>query len=233
LPPRHKVNTPPDIDDMIHGLEELLDTPDSSGHKVGDSQYGVYAFYDYDGEPIYVGQTAERLRVRIRRHLTNQRTDAVAMAVLDPMEVAEVEMWPLRDIKADPDSSEASEVLDRAEHAVLQRSIRQSSFGSVLNEGDISPAELISLDESIKGRIVSREVYDRNVHPDIRIARRAATIASLAKVVSERNVSVGLRRTLVTQARRLEALARDRLNEAGVSYDDWLRELQSEAPDNA
>ena len=218
---------------MIHGLEKLLDTLDSSGEKVGDSQFGVYAFYDYDGEPIYVGQTREQLRVRIRRHLTNQRTDAVAMAVLDPMEVAEVEMWPLRDIEAATEANEAKDMLDRAEHAVLQRSIRQSSFGSVLNEGDITPAESFSLGESVRGRVISREVFDRNVHPDIRIARRAATIASLAKVVSERNVSVGLRRTLVTQARRLEALARDRLNEAGVSYDDWLRELQGEAPDNA
>lgn len=55
---------------------------------------GVYAFYDCDGEPIYVGQTKERLRNRIRRHLTNQSTDAVAMSVLDPFEVAEIEMWP-------------------------------------------------------------------------------------------------------------------------------------------
>ena len=55
---------------------------------------GVYAFYDCDGEPTYVGQTKERLRNRIRRHLTNQSTDAVAMSVLDPFEVAEIEMWP-------------------------------------------------------------------------------------------------------------------------------------------
>lgn len=51
---------------------------------VGNYKYGVYAFFDYDGEPIYVGQTNERLRTRVRRHITNQRTDAVAMKVLDP-----------------------------------------------------------------------------------------------------------------------------------------------------
>ena len=56
---------------------------------------GVYAFFDYDGEPIYVGQTNEMLRTRIRRHLTNQRTDDVAMSVLDPFEVLEIEVWPL------------------------------------------------------------------------------------------------------------------------------------------
>ena len=62
---------------------------------IGNFRWGVYAFFDYDGEPIYVGQTNERVRTRIRRHLTNQRTDAVAMSVLDPFEVFEIEVWPL------------------------------------------------------------------------------------------------------------------------------------------
>ena len=218
---------------MLSGLDNLLNTPDSSGLKVGDSKYGVYAFYDYDGEPIYVGQTSERLRVRIRRHLSNQRTDAVAMSVLDPMEVAEAELWPLRDLEEKASKDEVKELLNQSEHAVLQQAIRQSSFGAVLNEGEIPHTEPIPLGESVRRRIVSSEAFERNVHADIRIARRAATIASLAKVVSERNVSVGLRRTLVTQARRLDALARNRLAEAGVDYDQWLNELKDDHASNA
>ena len=54
---------------MPHNQEE---------RRLGSIKYGVYAFYDYDNEPIYVGQTRESLGTRIRRHLTNQRTDAVA-----------------------------------------------------------------------------------------------------------------------------------------------------------
>lgn len=46
-----------------------------------------------------MGQTYESLRDRIGRHLTNQRTDAVAMNVLDPFEVAEVEVWPLWELE--------------------------------------------------------------------------------------------------------------------------------------
>lgn len=41
----------------------------------------------------------------------------------------------------------------------------------------------------------------------------APTIANLAQVVRERDVSVGLRGTLVTQAERLELLAKLRLQE--------------------
>src|SRR5687767_8931240 len=62
---------------------------------IGACKFGVYAFYDFDGEPIYVGQSSESLGSRIGRHLTNQRTDAVAMSVLDPFEVCDVELWPL------------------------------------------------------------------------------------------------------------------------------------------
>jgi hypothetical protein len=47
----------------------------------------------------------------------------------------------------------------------------------------------------------------------VRIARRASTIASLARVISERKVSRGLRQTLLTQARRLERLAAERLKD--------------------
>ena len=65
------------------------DSHSGSQRRLGNFKFGVYAFYDYDGEPIYVGQTNEKLSTRIRRHLTNQRTDAVAMKVLDPFEVRE------------------------------------------------------------------------------------------------------------------------------------------------
>ena len=61
-----------------------MDSAAENGKQIGNSKFGVYAFYDYDEEPIYVGQTRESLRQRIGRHLTNQRTDAVAMNVLDP-----------------------------------------------------------------------------------------------------------------------------------------------------
>src|SRR4051794_19552097 len=62
---------------------------------IGSNKWGVYAFYDFEGEPIYVGQTNERLSGRVRRHLTNQRTDAVGMRVLDPYEIRDLELWPL------------------------------------------------------------------------------------------------------------------------------------------
>jgi hypothetical protein len=68
--------------------------------RLGAIKWGVYTFYDYDNEPIYVGQTKEMLGPRIRRHLTNQRTDAVAMNVLDPFDVHSIRVWPLPEFEA-------------------------------------------------------------------------------------------------------------------------------------
>src|SRR4051794_41174719 len=99
LPVYQVPGIPKDVAAIRDRITAFLDTVAENGKKVGNSKWGVYAFYDYDGEPIYVGQTNESLRVRIRRHLTNHRTDAVAMNVLDPFEVKEIEVWPLWDLE--------------------------------------------------------------------------------------------------------------------------------------
>ncbi len=190
-------------------LELVLNSPDSTGKRVGDAKVGVYAFFDYDGEPIYVGQTAERLRTRIRRHLTNQRTDAVAMNVLDPFEVAEVEMWPFWDLEVNP----SKETLNSAEFTVYSMVLKNSTFEAVLNEAAVPLAPVIVLPPSVRKRIVPSPIFERRRHPDIRVARRATTIAKLAQVISERQVRIGLRNTLLTQAKRLEHLAATRLEE--------------------
>ncbi len=203
---------PLEVSQLYAGVQRLLDTTDSDDRKAGDCQCGVYLFVDYDGEPIYVGQTREKLRTRIRRHLTNQRTDAVAMRVLDPFEVAEVEMWPFWDLDEVPEA-EIKEILQNAEFTVYQRALEDSRFRAVLNEGDIPAAEIIPLPESVRGTVLPVGSRLQREHPDVRLARRARTIADLARVISERRVSAGIRRTLWVQARRLEFLARKRLDE--------------------
>ena len=217
---------PPDeVAAILKALIEALDVIDPANEKkVGDCKYGVYAFFDYDDEPIYVGQTTEQLRVRIRRHLTNQRTDAVAMNVLDPFEVADIEMWPFWDLHDDWNQAETntdkSEVRDRAksrlnaaEFSLFQDVLATSRFGAVLNEKPPDEVGRIDLPPSFRRRIVPADIYQRRVHPDIRIAQRAATIARLADVISRRQVQPGLRATLVTQAKRLLHLSESRLRE--------------------
>jgi hypothetical protein len=207
---------PEEVAAIRREISGFLDRRDTTNRKIGNSTFGVYIFYDYDGEPIYVGQTKESLRSRISRHLTNQRTDAVAMNVLDPFEVAEIEVWPLDDLISDIPVADRAAFLDRAEFTVFQKALAESRLGAILNEKEVPPLTVIALPTSFRGRIIPESIYPRRKHPDVRAARRAATIAALARVISERDVSDGLRRTLLTQARRLELLASQRLTELGI-----------------
>jgi hypothetical protein len=214
----------PDLRAVIAKLEEFLATKDDNGRIVCTSKCGVYAFYDYDNEPIYVGQTYEELRVRIRRHLTNQRTDAVAMHVLDPVEVARVEVWPFWEAQ-NASKAEKRRVLAQAEYTVFRKLTEEARISRLLNEKVPAPTQEVDLPPSFSGVIVPDEVLERLGHSDERIARRAGTIANLAQVIRERDVSIGLRQTLLTQAERLEHLARRRLDEvAGATPEEQLAE---------
>lgn len=188
--------------------------PDPSGVEisVGNYQWGVYAFYDFDGEPIYVGQTNEKLRTRIRRHLTNQRTDAVAMSVLDPFEVMDIEVWPLPHLLGvSKENAEAKAYLNALESVVTQMAIERSAFRAILNEKNPPPATVeVSIPQSFRGTIISDRVRAIRSHPDFRLARRALIISRLSQVIAERQVQVGLRRVLLTQAIRMKALAERR-----------------------
>lgn len=170
-------NVPREVAAINAQLSRFLETPDQNGRVPSNARCGVYVFYDYDNEPIYVGQTQEQLRVRIRRHLTNQRTDAVAMNVLDPFEVAEIEVYPLfhelePKVKGEAATKEyqarVKDTLAAAEYTVFQKVLSESALGAVLNEKDIPPHPLIELPPSFRGRIIPDEIYKLRKHPDLR-----------------------------------------------------------------
>jgi hypothetical protein len=206
----------------LHAFARLKYPNETSEHNIGWFQWGVYIFYDYDREPIYVGQTNEKISGRISRHLTNQRTDAVAMSVLDPFEVFEIEVYPLPQYQGvnskHPDFRTAKTHLDALEYFVHKKAIGESKFKAILNEKDPErPKEKIVLPKPRRAQIVSDEVFKLRSHPDVRIARRAQTIAKLAQVISERDIQKhgGLRRVLFVQSRRLRSLAEERFVSLG------------------
>ncbi len=204
------LGVPADVAAIRKQISEFFRQKTELGHSLG-SYFGAYVFFDYDEEPIYVGQTHEGLGGRVSRHMTNQRTDAVAMNVLDPFEVAFIEVYPLHHKKqSPPDHKQLVRELDALEYTVFQKVLRESALGAVLNEKDLIATDLVEMPQAYRARIIPEELFNLRKHPDIRIARRASTIARLAQVISERDVSPGLRRTLVTQARRLEKLAAER-----------------------
>ena len=237
-----ETRTPPfETDDLRKNLTKFLKTPFKDAAtgielQIGNFRWGVYAFFDYDGEPIYVGQTNERVGTRIRRHLTNQRTDAVAMSVLDPFEVCNIRVWPLaqyQQVTAKSDGfKEAKANLNALERAVYDQAIADSEFKAVLNEKDPGAKKKVVIPRHCEGEIVSDKVRELRSHPDFRISRRALIISRLAQVIAERQVKGGLRRVLLVQAKRLQWLA-DRRFEAlgGASSVQVKREDEEEGKD--
>lgn len=212
--PRRSQLPSPQVRAFRNALDVALNEIDNEGRIIGNAKFGVYAFCDFDGEPIYVGQTNELSRTRIRRHLTNQRTDAVAMRVLDIFEVASVRMWPLWELQG-ASKEDAKLRLDQVEYSAYVDAIRTSQFKAILNE-KIPPVTMVAdLPSSYSFELVERRPEDERWHADVRIARRAETIARLAAVARERGeVSDGLRRVLVIQAVRLTYLAAARYAES-------------------
>jgi hypothetical protein len=227
-----KQDQPPRAVRLIRAeLANLMSQPDpeSPGHSIGDA-VGIYAYFDYDIEPIYVGQTSSSFRDRVGRHLTGQRSDAVAKFILDPFEVAFVQMWSLPVVAAAMDRTNPAKaagaavkkrMLDPYEYTVYKELETQSRFRAVLNEGVIRPTdEVETLPQSVVGRIIPEELWEDRKHADVRIARRAATISRLSQMISEREVSGGMRRTLLLQAKRLAWLSEQRIYEIGAETPD-------------
>jgi hypothetical protein len=208
---------PSEVRKIRDKIKEFFDQPTPAGERIGASTCAVYAFFDYDGEPIYIGQTIEVLRGRVGRHLTGRRSDAVGKFVLDPFEVLELEVWPTFDALSKP---ERKRLANQMEYAVFEKCLAESQFGAVLNEGGIAAADPVDLPPSYRGRIIPDDLYSDRKHPDVRIARRAATIASLARLIAERQIGKGLRSTLTVQAKRLEALTSRRFEDFASAPDD-------------
>ncbi|MFG1897617.1 GIY-YIG nuclease family protein [Micromonospora zamorensis] len=204
---------PSDAQLIREAISALMQSPDPQrpGQAIGGSKAGIYAFYDYDKEPIYVGQTAVGFAIRLGRHLMSGRSDAVAQSILDPFEIREVALWSLPHI-GDMPAKERKAALDPYEYTVFERLVSESSFHALLNERLVPPSTVVDLPDPFVGVIVPDEVFPNRNHPDVRIARRVQTMSQLAKFICERKVSLGLRRTLATQALRLEEITRRRLN---------------------
>ncbi|MGR6090399.1 GIY-YIG nuclease family protein [Brevibacterium sp. CSND-B09] len=189
-----------------------MDAVDEQSDKALGKCIGVYAFYDYDGEPIYVGQTAEKFSTRVGRHLQGQRSDTIAYRILDPFEVAEIELWPVDELRDDP---EKKVKLNALEYSVYLSAIEASRYRAILNEKMPPPSETVALPKSYRFGLIPDEMREEREHPDVRIARRAETLSRVAAVAHERGVvSPGLRRVIVIQAIRLADLAASRLAHA-------------------
>jgi len=120
---------------------------------------GVYALCDLDGVPIYVGQSVDGIRQRVRRHLTSARSDIIANRQVDVWEVAFVWAWPVADKTAISDLEAAL--------------FHQFDQNSVLMNGSV-PASVTYLpsDPAQKVQTISDSEIARRKEPSVRLPRQ-------------------------------------------------------------
>lgn len=120
---------------------------------------GVYAVCDLDKKVIYVGQSADSIRSRVRRHLTSARSDPIANRQLDIWEIAYIWAWVERS------TSTISELEKRVHHEYRETIIAgeqlsaPSTFGRLPNHQEIQIRET----EDIKKRQDPRMRFPRQL----------------------------------------------------------------------
>ncbi len=209
--PKRKDLPTPFVQGFRIKLAEAFDAIDPASGLALRHCIGVYLFYDYDDQPIYVGQTTENFGTRVGRHLTGQRTDTVAYRILDPFEVAKIRLYPTQHFTA-LSAADKKYSVDQLEYSVYIDAIKRSKYKAILNEKIPNPRPLTDLPPSQVFDLIPEELRADRDHPDVRIARRADTLARLAAVAHERGeVTPGLRRVIVLQALRLVDIGSARL----------------------
>ena len=162
---------------------------------------GVYALCDLDGVPIYVGQSTEGIRARVRRHLTSARSDVIANRQIDVWEVGFVWAWPI----------EAGPRIGMLEAHLFHRFNDENP----LMNGSI-PERLNSFPfqepQRIEVQVVADAELARRRDPAYRLPRQAEHFTQLVDHILNVKDSDELRRALEAHYARLSSY-----------YDDFLK----------
>jgi len=156
------------------------------------SETGVYALCDLDRVPIYVGQSIDGIRARVRRHLTSARSDVIANRQIDVWEVAYVWAWPI-DGKARIDALESTLFHEF------------DPVSSLMNGSVPEPAAIeVGIPERQELRVLPADEIERRREPRYRFPRQAQQVASLLDYIIETMDKRHLRRSLHAHFERLQ-----------------------------
>jgi len=153
---------------------------------------GVYALCDLDEIPIYIGQSVDGIRARVRRHLTSARSDVVANRQIDVWEVAFVWAWPVKD---------ASQI-----GAIEAELFHQFDARSTLMNGTVPARSAVSLEipERHHLQVLSDQEIARRREPQYRFPRQSLQLASLLDYILETMDKKHLRRSLHAHFERMQ-----------------------------
>lgn len=157
------------------------------------NEWGVYALCDLDNVKIYVGQSVDGIRTRVRRHLTSARSDVIANRLLDVWEVAYVSAWPMPNSTKDEITNLESYLFHQYNSQVPLMN------GSVPTEPTSAPD---IPDEQVIQVLPDPEIEIRRT-PSLRLPRQISQFQSLFDYILEVKNNEQQRRALVAHFDRL------------------------------
>lgn len=171
------------MDPQGYRQERLRELTDSTG---------VYALCDLDDVPIYVGQSVDGIRTRVRRHLTSARSDIIANRQIDVWEVAYVRGWAVEDRDAIP----------AVENALFAMYDRKSPLmnGKTLA---VQPETTVPIPEYQVVQIIAEEERLSRLRPQQRLPRQISQYLTLTDYVLTVKDATHLRKSLDAHFARL------------------------------
>ena len=155
---------------------------------------GVYALCDLDGVPIYVGQSVDGIRTRVRRHLTSARSDIIANRMIDVWEIAYVWAWPVDVIEKVAQLEQHLFARFDAQKQLMNGKALMSYTTLPFNEPDVQKLQVIEEAERI----------DR-LAPALRLPRQIQQYLALVDYIQTVKDEAHLKRSLRAHFERLVA----------------------------
>jgi len=146
---------------------------------------GVYALCDLDDVPIYVGQSTDAIRSRVRRHLTSARSDVIANRQVDVWEIAYVWAWTVSD----------KSMMKELERVLFVELNNQSPLvnGKILeHKGELT----FTVPERVKIQVMPDELIKARRDPTLRFPRQIQHFNQLVDYILNTQDKKHLRRAL-------------------------------------
>ena len=156
------------------------------------NQVGVYALCDLDEVPVYVGQSVDGIRTRVRRHLSSARSDVIANRQIDVWEIAYVWAWPV-------ESKDNISALEQ--HLYLEFEASSALMnGKALVETE---ALNIAIPDKQVLQIIDKEERIERLAPSARLPRQISQYLSLVDYIQTVKDEPHLRKSLSAHFQRL------------------------------
>jgi len=167
-------------------------------------EIGVYALCDLDKTPVYVGQSVDGIRSRVRRHLTSARSDIIANRQVDVWEIAYVMAWPVT----------MKDMIEPLEAHLFHRfDVRKALMNGTI------PADPGELDFQIPDDSIIQVISDDDIqtrrNPEFRLPRQIEHYQRLVDHILNVKDSKQLRRSLRAHFERLSAYHSQFLSQTG------------------